>query len=393
MSDSDIGGDTSVVTTSTSWFSRIGNSFVGVLFGILLILGGIVLLFWNESRAVTTERSLAEGRGAVISVDAGAPLAANEGKLIHVAGPVTASAKLADPDFQISVAALTLHRKVEMYQWEEHEESKTEKRLGGGETTTKTYTYTKVWKDGPIASGQFHARAGHENPQFTISARDVVAKDAKLGGFLVSEALLKTLSADQPAPVDDAAAAGLRAKFGRTVRILDGVAFVGDQPDTPRVGDLRIGFTATPAGDFSVVARQAGAGFGGYQTKAGDIIETIRAGRLTPQQIFAELESDNKVLTWILRAVGSVLILIGFSMIFAPLAVLADIIPFLGDIVGFGTFTMALLLTLVVAPVTIAIAWFAFRPLLSLLVIGGTVAAFWAVRRFAPKRAPVPKPA
>ena len=62
MSDSEIGGDTNVVVTSRGWFSRIGNSIVGVLFGILLLIGGIVLLTWNESRAVTTERSLAEGR-------------------------------------------------------------------------------------------------------------------------------------------------------------------------------------------------------------------------------------------------------------------------------------------------------------------------------------------
>ena len=50
-------------TTSTSWFTRIRNSVGGVVIGLILIVGMVVLLFWNEGRAVQTYRSLAEGKG------------------------------------------------------------------------------------------------------------------------------------------------------------------------------------------------------------------------------------------------------------------------------------------------------------------------------------------
>ena len=64
-------------TTSTSWFTRIKNSVVGVLFGLLLLVAGVVGLFWNEGRAVTTARSLEEGAGIVMSVAADRVDAAN----------------------------------------------------------------------------------------------------------------------------------------------------------------------------------------------------------------------------------------------------------------------------------------------------------------------------
>ena len=73
-------------TTSTSWFGRLRHSVGGVVIGLVLIVGMVVLLFWNEGRAVTTARSLAEGAGAVVSVGADAVDAANEGKLVHVSG-------------------------------------------------------------------------------------------------------------------------------------------------------------------------------------------------------------------------------------------------------------------------------------------------------------------
>ena len=70
--------------THKSWFSRIGNSIFAVLFGLFLLVGSSVLLFWNEGQAVQTERSLTEGRGLVIDVDAARVDPANDGKLIHV---------------------------------------------------------------------------------------------------------------------------------------------------------------------------------------------------------------------------------------------------------------------------------------------------------------------
>ena len=54
--------------TRQGWLSRIGESFKGILFGIIVIPLCLILLWWNEGRAVTTARSLAEGAAAVVAV-------------------------------------------------------------------------------------------------------------------------------------------------------------------------------------------------------------------------------------------------------------------------------------------------------------------------------------
>ena len=57
--------DSFTETTTISWFTRLKNALVGILIGIVLVIGSIVGIFWNEHRAVQTARSLAEGRGLV----------------------------------------------------------------------------------------------------------------------------------------------------------------------------------------------------------------------------------------------------------------------------------------------------------------------------------------
>ena len=55
------GPDQVTEVTNTSWFQRIGQAFAGVLVGFLLIPVSIVVLFWNEGRAIKTARGLDEG--------------------------------------------------------------------------------------------------------------------------------------------------------------------------------------------------------------------------------------------------------------------------------------------------------------------------------------------
>jgi phosphatidylglycerophosphatase A len=76
-------------------------------------------------------------------------------------------------------------------------------------------------------------------------------------------------------------------------------------------------------------------------------------------------------------------IFFAFTLLFAPLKVVADIIPPLGWLVGFGTGLLAAMLTLVLAPVIIAIAWLTFRPLLAgAIILVGLALAFALFRLF-----------
>lgn len=135
-----------VTRTSTSWFSRLGGALTGAIFGFILVIVAIVALLWNEGRSVATYESLVEGQSIVVSTDAARIDPALDGKLVHIESAVVPEADVVDADTGISASGVIgLARKVEMYQWVEEKSSKTEKKLGGGEETVTTYTYSREW--------------------------------------------------------------------------------------------------------------------------------------------------------------------------------------------------------------------------------------------------------
>ena len=369
--------DSFTVTTRTSWFSRIGNSFVGIIIGLVLILVGVVLLFWNEGRAVQTAKSLAEGKGIVVSVQNGSVDAANDGKLIHTSGRVATDETLLDRTFGITATGVRLVRKAEMYQWVEKSESKTETKVGGGQETVTTYTYAREWVDRPIDSGSFKQPDGHRNPQMTYQGERFQIARGTLGAFALNAPVLDKISGSEAIPVTPDLLEGIKAAAGETGRplvVADGRIYMGFNPGTPSVGDQRISYELVPLKDISVVGRQADGGFAYYQTQAGDALLMVSSGIVTAEQMFSDAESANTVLTWILRVVGLVVLMIAFALLFAPLGVIGDVIPFVGRLVRMGTGLLAFALAVLTGSVVIAIAWFWYRPVLSLIIIAIGVA-------------------
>ena len=53
---------------TTSWFSRLKDAFIGIFIGIALIIGAIVLVFWNEEHSLHTAQSLEQAKKFLISV-------------------------------------------------------------------------------------------------------------------------------------------------------------------------------------------------------------------------------------------------------------------------------------------------------------------------------------
>jgi len=357
--------------TSVSWFGRLKRSVGGVVFGLLLLVVAVVGLFWNEGRAVTTARSLAEGKGLVVSVGAGTVDAADEGRLVHVAAPLALSGDVADDVFPVSAAAIRLVRRVEMYQWRQSSQSETRKTLGGGEETVTTYSYDKVWQEGRIDSGDFREPAGHDNPPLPVESRTMSAASARLGAFTVDEGVLDQVGTERPLPLDAGRADDFAAALGdgRRVRIAGGEVRIGADPDRPTVGDLRIRFAMVPAGEVSVIGRQSGDRLVAYQTESGDALLMAEDGIVAADVMFAHAESANTAITWVIRLAGLFALWLGFSLVLGPLSVVFDVIPFLGTLVGFGTGLVAAVLTAVVGPVVIAVAWFWYRPLVSLAVL------------------------
>lgn len=372
------GNDSFTETTHASWLGRIGQSIIGVLIGLALIIGAAILLFWNEGRAVQTARSLTEGEHAVIDADPGKVEPANEGRLVHVSGDLATKATLADSEFGISAKAARLVRTVETYQWKEESHTETRKNLGGSEDKVTTYTYVQAWSEQHIDSSHFRQPGGHVNPPQKYRRFEAAARDATLGAFRPSEAVLRRLPATESFRVDPAVATALSGRIG-PMSVADGVIFVGANTAQPRIGDMRVSYHIAPTGPTSVIGRQTGADFAEYQTKAGDRLLLAATGAVSADAMFKQAESENRILTWILRGGGTIAVFVGFVLIGRPLAVVGSVVPLIGDVVGAGLGFAAFLMTAIVVPIIIAIAWLWYRPLISLLVLAiGAALAYLA---------------
>ena len=60
-------------TTSQGFFSRVGNSLLGLIIGPLLVIGAIVLLSWNEGRAVQAIVGLKDAASQVVEAEGSGP--------------------------------------------------------------------------------------------------------------------------------------------------------------------------------------------------------------------------------------------------------------------------------------------------------------------------------
>jgi hypothetical protein len=376
--------------TSVSWFGRIKRAVGGVIFGLILIVLIVIGLFWNEGRAVQTARSLAEGSGAVVSVGADSVDAGNDGKLVHVSGPVTADSGLSDPDFGIAAQGLRLSRSVEMYQWKEESRSETTKKLGGGEETVTTYSYSKVWDDSQIDSSDFKKPDGHQNPPMAIHSRTFQIPEGKLIAFDLDTPVLDRIEGDKDYSLSTDQSAAIKAAYTGTkpLSVVDGKIYLGNGNTTPALGDYRIGYELAPLGVVSIVARQAGSRFEPYQTQAGDALLMVDTGDVPAEKMFADAVSANTLITWLLRGAGLLLLTIGFALFLSPIGVILDVIPFLGSMARMGTGIIAFVLAILVGTTTIAIAWFWYRPLLAVAILAAGVIAAAAVYYIGRSRKP-----
>lgn len=365
-------------TTRVSWLSRIKNSVLGLLIGLVLIVAMVWLLFWNEGRTIREARSLAEGAGLVVSVGSGSLEPANEGRLIHVIGSLTTPEQLFDPVFGVRAEGVRLLRKVEMYQWKEEARSETVTKVGGGEETTTTYTYAQVWSDEPQDSAEFKVPSGHENPPMAIHGERFEVTEAKLGAFDLDERILARIEGERSVTLtkEQLTAIGIAAGGKLASRVDDG-AFLGIDPTAPSIGDYRIAYTIVPLGTVSVVAMQSGGGLAPYRTTVGNEILLVEGGAVPAARMFAAAEADNALLKWILRAAGLLFLFVAFTLVMAPLGVLGDVLPALGSVVRLGTGLIAFILTVLAGAATIAVAWFWYRPLLAIgvAVLGMAIAA------------------
>ena len=229
-----------------------------------------------------------------------------------------------------------------------------------------TYSYRREWVDKPVDLSRFK-ESGHENrgrkryPDGSSQAAMVT-----LGGFRLPPGLVSQMDWSEPY-----ALAGLPEEFVGPGQVVDGVFHTG-RPGDPEIGDERVSFSITRPRDVSVLAVQRGDTFAAYKTESGKTKFLLYPGLLTAEQVVKGEQQKAMLLRWVLRGGGVFAMFFGFLLVFKPLSVLADVIPFLGSLAGMAGAAVSLVLSVGISFMVIALSWIAFRPLVGipLLLVG-----------------------
>ena len=382
----------------TSYGKNLGNSFKGIFTGILLVVVGTILIFWNENRAIKKYKAINRAQDACIEMpDISRVNAEFDGKTVHCNGIATTEETLKDENFGVSVNGLSLHREVEYYQWVEDTRTEKKDKIGGATEEITTYTYNKKWVSSPQDNDFKDPEFKGENFVFAeVPEMDWDANMVTLGAYTLPSFITHSIGSSVSVPVsmDSATIAEWNKLIKSRLGLADSIpvnyvytegnmVYLGASASQPEVGDVRVTLTYVPNNqEISVIAKVKGDTFEPYVDKNGKTVSAVRSGNITADEMFESMKSGNKTITWLFRLAILFIIIGGFRLMVGIIPALAKVIPFLGKgfdkILGFACTVIGIIWTLVF----IGIAWIAVRPAISITLLVIIIAlVVWLVMR------------
>jgi hypothetical protein len=346
-------GDPSRLVTREIYFYRpvplraqLASAIRFGFFGLVLVLGGVLLLLWNETRLDTID--LAQ---AAVPVDPSGATAAADGALVSVTGPLATTENVGDGLFLKPDHYLAVHRTVAMYSWVEEQTSQTQKVMNGVSQTTTTTRYRLAWAHPPEDSSQFKDPAGHRNPPPALADGVYRAQTGAVGAYTLDLGKL-TLPAELPlSPNAQNTTLSGGAVLADQQSIFDGKG----SPVAPQLGDLRIQYAVVPSGlQVTAFGRLQGHALVPYADASGQQFYAIYAG--SRADALAAYQSARTESVWVFRLVGFLVVFVGMWIVCAPLLTLLEAVPFIGNVPSMivGGFSAAAALGLTYATIVAA---------------------------------------
>lgn len=346
----------------------------GIIAGLILIVISIFMLFLNEARAVDTEEVISRAKDSYIEVSSSKIDENNNGQLIVTNGKIELiNDNVSDPEFNVNVRTAKLVRLVEMYQW--YEECK------DNSNGKEVCSYSKKWSDTIIDDSNFES--GHVNPDvMTYSYSELYMPNVNLGEYSLNIELLSQLSTTEKVVELDE-----KIAKNKGLNIVGGMFTTYEEDEEIEVGDIRISFLYNNASDISVMGVQNKNTLEKFAPEGTnyEILE-LRESIMNGREFLKDLTKSNSTLTWILRLVGTILMISGIASILSFISFLASFIPLFGKIVVKGIFVVSVLVGAILSLIIIAISWFVVRPVLSIILIAIVIGLIILLRKYNKKK-------
>ncbi|KAF4527623.1 hypothetical protein B566_EDAN015426, partial [Ephemera danica] len=183
-----------------------------LVLGLALVAGGARLLVWSEERLLQKTLSLDEGLQGIISVaDPNTVSPQNDGKLVHVVGPLEVGEPLTEPEYGVEP----------------------DEQTGG---LSENFYFTE-WRDKLIDSTKFAQPAGHQNPkEFPLKTTTYVSEHVNVGAYYFGIEL-KERCTDFTLITSD------ERPERKDIKLHSGLYYHSQDVWNPEVGDTRVQFS------------------------------------------------------------------------------------------------------------------------------------------------------
>ncbi len=341
--------------SSTGFLSRIVNSFLAVIIGLLLFVASFFVLYINEGRFDTS--NLAKTAVDISSQQSNTNSVLN-GKLVDTAGVLNSSQPIGDGLFLRPGNYIAVKRTAEMYSWSEKQDSSSKTNLGGSENTQTTYTYQNEWSENPANSANFKVPAGHENPAEAFTDGENRVSSANIGVYNIDVASVDLPSFAALPLTNDNTALNQGVILASNNYLFAGRGNIS----APQVGDERISYSVVNSGINAVIFGQLNGNSISpfYDAKEHKLYRIFEGTR---DSAIATLHQEYTTLTWILRGVGFLMMWIGLMAMLGTVSVILSFFPFLGSVSRFFVSIITLVVALVLSGATILVSMLFHNPI------------------------------
>ena len=241
--------------------------------------------------------------------------------------------------------------------------------MDGSTTKITTYSYKKAWSSTEHNSDKFK-KTGYNNPKFPLYSKTISSDIAYMGDFMLNLYQIEQINDYenvQDIPIND------------NYKIFDNYYYKGEDIKQPQIGDVRISYQYVPSGKYiSIIGKQNSDNtISEFNTSNGSFYLQYD-GKFSLSKMLIIYKLHNLAYTFALRFCGWFIMFIGLKLLVAPILTIIEIIPFAEFLSSLALACITFLLSIT----TIALAWFAYRPLLTSTLLIFVCIGIYFTKRF-----------
>ncbi len=355
-----------------------------LIFMLAFIAGASCALWWAEDQDARYRQLIDVANQQIVELsDLSKVDPAYDGKVVYAFSKPSVAQELTDPLLGISKQALLYRRDVEYYQVVERER----KHKENGQAPKIYYEYESKWTDHPIDPSSYNTKRGYgvddaRSPHCVIKNTELVADNVGFGAYRLPELLITAMHHSEP--FEPAISLQKQETLARIwdidineLHLTPYGLYIGNDPDRPRVGDVKVKLTMIPVTDMSIIAKVKGDTFDKYrldEERQNVNLALAVPGKVSKEEMFDELLDNVSTGAIIIGIIGGVVVMITFF--FLPWDWLIERLSFVrlllnGDKDDNSEWGLLSIIRMSVSYLLIfsAIVWMPFRPMMAIVLI------------------------